>query len=244
VASPKAKMPPSEATSQYPLPVGVAAMPTSGRARSVPPVDPRNGASPNAMTSSSWSAACAAAGAAQPSEPASTTPTMAPVSRREADRALTRDLQRRAQQLRLRPVNHRRAVLTRAFVAPRPAGGGPHGRTGRRTAPPAHRIAAPSRSAGTPDRGRRRGPPARRRRRHLRPAARPARRGAGDLTGSPSCSPRPLLVRRRRVEEGLLGDARAGRGRRGGGRRRVGRLRVPLLGSALLSMAADAGDPP
>src|SRR2546429_240973 len=40
-ASPKAKMPPSDATSQYPLPVGVAASPTIGRLRARLPVDPR-----------------------------------------------------------------------------------------------------------------------------------------------------------------------------------------------------------
>ena len=35
-ASPKLKMPPSEATSQYPCPDGVAAMPTMGALSAVP----------------------------------------------------------------------------------------------------------------------------------------------------------------------------------------------------------------
>ena len=39
-------MPPSAATSQYPLPEGVAAMPTMGWSRCSDPVDPKNGASP------------------------------------------------------------------------------------------------------------------------------------------------------------------------------------------------------
>ena len=33
-------MPPSEATTQYPAPSGVAAMPTTGLLRTVPPVEP------------------------------------------------------------------------------------------------------------------------------------------------------------------------------------------------------------
>jgi hypothetical protein len=41
-------MPPSEATSQYPLPLGVVAMPTIGRLRRRLPVEPWNAASPNA----------------------------------------------------------------------------------------------------------------------------------------------------------------------------------------------------
>jgi hypothetical protein len=41
-ASPKAKMPPSDATSQYPKPVGVRAIPTIGWLRRVDPVDPAN----------------------------------------------------------------------------------------------------------------------------------------------------------------------------------------------------------
>ena len=45
-ASPKLKMPPSVATSQYPLPDGVAAMPTIGWFRRMSPVDPKNSASP------------------------------------------------------------------------------------------------------------------------------------------------------------------------------------------------------
>jgi hypothetical protein len=45
-ASPKEKIPPSEATSQYPLPDGVAAMPTMGRLRRMAPVEPKNLASP------------------------------------------------------------------------------------------------------------------------------------------------------------------------------------------------------
>ena len=40
VASPKAKTPPSEATSQYPAPSGVGAMATIGALRCMPPVDP------------------------------------------------------------------------------------------------------------------------------------------------------------------------------------------------------------
>ena len=39
-------MPPSEATSQYPPPSGVAAMPTTGLLRSMLPVLPKNCASP------------------------------------------------------------------------------------------------------------------------------------------------------------------------------------------------------
>ena len=45
-ASPKAKMPPSAAASQYPLPEGVAAIATTGALRGVPPIDPSNGAFP------------------------------------------------------------------------------------------------------------------------------------------------------------------------------------------------------
>ena len=47
-ASPKAKMPPSDATSQYPPPVGVAAIPTIGLFSCIDPVEPRKGASPKA----------------------------------------------------------------------------------------------------------------------------------------------------------------------------------------------------
>ena len=47
VASPNAKMPPSDATDQYPLPDGVAAIPTIGRLRCLPPIEPWNFASPN-----------------------------------------------------------------------------------------------------------------------------------------------------------------------------------------------------
>ena len=46
VASPKLKMPPSAATSQYPWPSGAAAMPTIGASSVLPPMDPRKGASP------------------------------------------------------------------------------------------------------------------------------------------------------------------------------------------------------
>ena len=46
-ASPKAKMPPSEATIQYPFPVGVAAIPTMGWLRVISPVEPKNLADPN-----------------------------------------------------------------------------------------------------------------------------------------------------------------------------------------------------
>ena len=45
-ASPKVKMPPSEATSQYPLVLGVTAMPTTGSLRCMPPVLPQKLASP------------------------------------------------------------------------------------------------------------------------------------------------------------------------------------------------------
>jgi hypothetical protein len=45
-ALPKAKMPPSEAVSQYPLPSGVAAIPTIGRFRGCPPSEPKKPASP------------------------------------------------------------------------------------------------------------------------------------------------------------------------------------------------------
>ena len=47
-ASPKEKMPPSEATSQYPWPDGVAAMPTMGRLSFRSPVEPKKPASPKA----------------------------------------------------------------------------------------------------------------------------------------------------------------------------------------------------
>ena len=40
-------MPPSDATSQYPPPSGVGAMPTIGLLSGMPPVEPQNGASPN-----------------------------------------------------------------------------------------------------------------------------------------------------------------------------------------------------
>jgi len=46
LASPKAKMPPSEATSQYPLPERVAAMPTIGLLSRMEPVEPKKAASP------------------------------------------------------------------------------------------------------------------------------------------------------------------------------------------------------
>jgi hypothetical protein len=39
-ASPNEKIPPSEATSQYPLPSGVEAMPTVGALRSIDAADP------------------------------------------------------------------------------------------------------------------------------------------------------------------------------------------------------------
>ena len=45
-ASPKLKMPPSEATSQYPSPLGVAAMPTIGLLSGLPPIEPWKAASP------------------------------------------------------------------------------------------------------------------------------------------------------------------------------------------------------
>ena len=48
-ASPKLKMPPSEATSQYPPPSGVAAMPTIGEL-SGPLSDPRSWAEPKEAT--------------------------------------------------------------------------------------------------------------------------------------------------------------------------------------------------
>ena len=45
-ASPKAKMPPSEATSQYPPRSAVGVMPTTGRWRCIEPVEPWNWADP------------------------------------------------------------------------------------------------------------------------------------------------------------------------------------------------------
>ena len=45
-ASPKLKMPPSDATSQYPLPSGVAATATTAALSGLPPMEPRKGASP------------------------------------------------------------------------------------------------------------------------------------------------------------------------------------------------------
>ena len=43
-ASPKAKIPPSEATSQYPAPLAVGVMPTMGFTNCSAPVEPSNGA--------------------------------------------------------------------------------------------------------------------------------------------------------------------------------------------------------
>ncbi len=43
-------MPPSEAASQYPPPSGVAAMPTTGLLRVIPPADPKKPALPRANT--------------------------------------------------------------------------------------------------------------------------------------------------------------------------------------------------
>src|SRR5688572_18061440 len=56
LASPKEKMPPSRATSQYPLPVGVAAMPTIGWASALPAIEPKLPASPWAYTEPSAAA--------------------------------------------------------------------------------------------------------------------------------------------------------------------------------------------
>jgi len=47
-ASPNAKIPPSDATSQYPRPSWVGAMPTIGSLRWWEPIDPSKDASPNA----------------------------------------------------------------------------------------------------------------------------------------------------------------------------------------------------
>src|SRR2546426_945853 len=49
-ASPYANTPPSAAASQEPLPVAVAAIPTTGAWRESVPADPMNGASPYANT--------------------------------------------------------------------------------------------------------------------------------------------------------------------------------------------------
>ena len=46
LASPKAKMPPSEAATQYPLPERVAAMPAIGLLSRMEPVEPKKAASP------------------------------------------------------------------------------------------------------------------------------------------------------------------------------------------------------
>ena len=51
VASPKAKMPPSDATIQYPRPSWVGAMPTMGSFRWLPPMEPSKDASPKAKSS-------------------------------------------------------------------------------------------------------------------------------------------------------------------------------------------------
>src|SRR5438067_2201453 len=45
-ASPNVNTPPSEATIQYPRPLGVAAIPTIGWLSRRPPIDPKNGAPP------------------------------------------------------------------------------------------------------------------------------------------------------------------------------------------------------
>ncbi len=45
-ASPKEKIPPSEATSQYPCPLAVGAMPTTGLLSFSAPVEPLNAAEP------------------------------------------------------------------------------------------------------------------------------------------------------------------------------------------------------
>src|SRR5438270_840181 len=50
VPSPKVKIPPSRATSQYPWPDGVVAMPTIGWLRRVPASDPRFGVLPTGIT--------------------------------------------------------------------------------------------------------------------------------------------------------------------------------------------------
>ena len=49
-ASPKEKMPPSEATSQYPLEEGVDAMPTIGWLSGRPPIEPKKPICPNEKT--------------------------------------------------------------------------------------------------------------------------------------------------------------------------------------------------
>ena len=46
-ASPKAKIPPSDATNHYPRPDGDAAIPTIGWFNRIAPVDPKKAASPN-----------------------------------------------------------------------------------------------------------------------------------------------------------------------------------------------------
>ena len=46
-ASPKAKTPPSRATSQYPPPVAVEVMHTTGWLRWAPNIDPKSGAPPS-----------------------------------------------------------------------------------------------------------------------------------------------------------------------------------------------------
>src|SRR2546421_497893 len=65
-ASPKPKIPPSDATSQYPLPLGVAAIPTIGALRRMPPVEPWKRASPNEKTPPAGAGEDADAGAGRP----------------------------------------------------------------------------------------------------------------------------------------------------------------------------------
>ena len=55
-ASPKLKMPPSDATSQYPLVLGVTPMPTTGWLRRMLPVLPQKLASPKSNTPPSLAA--------------------------------------------------------------------------------------------------------------------------------------------------------------------------------------------
>src|SRR5687768_10736711 len=52
-ASPKAKMPPSDATNQYPLPDGVSTLPTIGWLRRTPPSEPKKPAVPKVNTAPS-----------------------------------------------------------------------------------------------------------------------------------------------------------------------------------------------
>src|SRR5437588_532795 len=84
-------MPPSEATSQYPFPDGVAAIPVTGRFRWMAPVEPKERAAPNAKmvpaAPASAARAGAVTGAARGARPATATAATRAAVRRRIRRA-------------------------------------------------------------------------------------------------------------------------------------------------------------